>query len=322
MSLKKRTFSDNEIAIYDDAVIYKRGEYWQFRMWLTKEGKYARFSLKTRSQSTAEDKAKQHYHTLKAEELQGKRYFSLTTKAGVDLYLQQRWKDVEAGLIVKGRYSTIKTHLEHWLDFIKRDTKLKELERTDCENYFHSRTKTKKGLGISQSTVENEQSTVNAMLSWLYKRKETYIDSFEFKKLKQVDKGDDALRRALFTDEEIGEVRLELEKLVADAEKNINEDGNLVKAVVGYYLLISSITGLRRGEQLQLRWQDIAHIEHIVDGDEENSHSLVKIVVRAETSKVRKTRKFAVKDGEYFDNLFKLLQPRYVKANEGVPNFV
>jgi hypothetical protein len=173
MSLKKRTFSDNEIAIYDDAVIYMRGEYWQFRMWLNKEGKYARFSLRTRSRSTAEDKAKQHYHAIKAEEIAGKRYFSRTTKAGVDLYLQQRWKDVEANLIVKGRYKTIQTHLEHWLDFIKRDTKLKELERTDCENYYHSRTKNKKGASIrvSQTTVENEQSTVNAMMSWLYKNK-------------------------------------------------------------------------------------------------------------------------------------------------------
>ena len=38
--------------------------------------------------------------------------------------------------------------------------------------------------------------------------------------------------------------------------------------------------------------------------------SLIKIRVRAETSKVRKTRTFAVKDLEYFDNLFKLMYPR------------
>jgi len=38
--------------------------------------------------------------------------------------------------------------------------------------------------------------------------------------------------------------------------------------------------------------------------------------VRAETTKVRKTRHFVVKDWEYFDELFKLLHPRYVKANK------
>ena len=34
MPVKKLSFADDEIAIYDDAIIYKRGDYWQFRMWL------------------------------------------------------------------------------------------------------------------------------------------------------------------------------------------------------------------------------------------------------------------------------------------------
>ena len=330
MALKKNNFNAGEIAIYDEAVIYKRGDYWQFRMWLAKEGKYARLSLKTRSQSTAEDKAKQQYHVLMSEQQQGKTYFSMTTKAGVELYLAQRLKDVEAELIVKGRYSTIKTHLEHWLEFIKRDTKLKELERTDCENYYHTRTKTKnkKKIPASQSTIENEQSTINAMLSWLYKRKEADIESFDFKKLKRIDRGDEDLRRALFTDEEIGVIRYQLEMQVVEARKDIDEKGNLARTVTCYFHLISIITGLRKGEQLQLRWQDIEHIEHIinneinVDEEIENSHSLVKITVRAKTSKVRRTRKFAVRDRDYFNDLFNLLYPRYIKANKDNPQAV
>ena len=55
MSLKKKEFDTDEEAIFDDAVIYKRGDYWQFRMWLSKERKYAGLSLKTRSRSTAVD---------------------------------------------------------------------------------------------------------------------------------------------------------------------------------------------------------------------------------------------------------------------------
>ncbi len=41
MPLKKHSFNDDEEPIFDEAVIYKRGEYWQMRMWLAKEGKYA-----------------------------------------------------------------------------------------------------------------------------------------------------------------------------------------------------------------------------------------------------------------------------------------
>ena len=317
MPLKKQTFNADEIEIYDEAVVYKRGEYWQMRMWLGKEKKYARFSLRTRNRDTAIDKAKKYYHELMAQQLAGKTYFSKTTKQGVEEYLKQRALDVEAELIVKGRYGTIKTHLEHWLDFIGRDTKLKELERTDCENYLHSRTKTKKKINVSQTTVANEQSTINAMLSWLYKRNETYIEAFDFKPLKRIDRGDEALRRSTFTDEEVIVIKQELEKYITEAKGNVDEEGNMSKVINGYYLLISIITGLRRGEQLQLKWSDIKWLEKNVKGQaEDDTYSLVKITVRAETTKVRKTRHFVVKDWEYFDELFKLLQPRYAKANK------
>ena len=317
MPLKKQTFTADEIEIYDEAVVYKRGEYWQMRMWLGKEKKYARFSLRTRNRDTAIDKAKKYYHELMAQQLAGKTYFSKTTKQGVEEYLKQRALDVEAELIVKGRYGTIKTHLEHWLDFIGRDTKLKELERTDCENYLHSRTKTKKKINVSQTTVANEQSTINAMLSWLYRRNETYIEAFDFKPLKRIDRGDEALRRSTFTDEEVIVIKQELEKYITEAKGNVDEEGNMSKIINGYYLLISIITGLRRGEQLQLKWSDIKWLEKNVKGQaEDDTYSLVKITVRAETTKVRKTRHFVVKDWEYFDELFKLLQPRYVKANK------
>ena len=317
MPLKKQTFNADEIEIYDEAVVYKRGEYWQMRMWLGKEKKYARFSLRTRNRDTAIDKAKKYYHELMAQQLAGKTYFSKTTKQGVEEYLKQRALDVEAELIVKGRYGTIKTHLEHWLDFIGRDTKLKELERTDCENYLHSRTKTKKKINVSQTTVANEQSTINAMLSWLYRRNETYIEAFDFKPLKRIDRGDEALRRSTFTDEEVIVIKQELEKYITEAKSNVDEEGNMSKVINGYYLVISIITGLRRGEQLQLKWSDIKWLEKNVKGQaEDDTYSLVKITVRAETTKVRKTRHFVVKDWEYFDELFKLLQPRYVKANK------
>ena len=98
MALKKVNFKEDEEALFDNAVIYKRGEYWHMRMWLPKEHKYARFSLKTRNKSTAKDKAELHYHELKVLEKSGKTYFSHTTKIGVEMYLEERKKDVEAGI--------------------------------------------------------------------------------------------------------------------------------------------------------------------------------------------------------------------------------
>ena len=264
MSLKKRTFKEDEIPIFDESLIYKRGDYWHMRMWLNKEHKYARFSLKTRNQSTAIDKAKLHYHELMAKQLSGKTYFSITTQNGVDMYLEQRMKDVEADLIVIGRYKTIATHLKHWLKFIHKDTKLKELERTDCENYFHSRTKVKgeEKLKISQITVEHEQSTINAMMSWLFKRNETYIDKFDFKKLKKIDKGLEENRRQTFTDAEIASIDKAIKAYIEEAEKELGGDLALSKAINGYYIGALMITGMRRGELLQQKWGDISDMEH------------------------------------------------------------
>jgi integrase len=306
MPLKKHSFNDDEEPIFDEAVIYKRSEYWQMRMWLTKEGKYARFSLKTRNKSTAIDKAKLHYHELKAKELAGKTYFSITTKIGVERYLEQREKEVgQAAGIVAGRYRTIKTHLEHWLDFIGRDIKLKELERTDCENYFLERTKGKKKLAVSSITIANEQATINAMMKWLYKRNETYIDGFDFKKLPKTDKGEEANRRNTFTDAEVERIVTALDEYIKNAEKDLKGEGNVQKALGGYYLGVSLISGLRRGEQLQLRWTDIDN--DLGYREEGRKNELVKIKVRGETSKVRQTRRFIVKDdAKYFEGLMKL----------------
>ena len=45
--------------------------------------------------------------------------------------MEARNVDVELGLIVRDRYVTIRSQLKHWLDFIGKDSKLKELEKTD-----------------------------------------------------------------------------------------------------------------------------------------------------------------------------------------------
>ena len=310
MPTKKVKTNGTEIAVFEDAVIYKRGEYWHFRMWLTKERKYVRLSLNTTNLNTAKEELKKHYYELKAKEYAGIPHFSKTAKDGVAMYLEQREKHIGVN-ITKGRFSTIKTHLEHWLNYIKRDTKLKELGINACEDYFSAR---QAGLGkkqsISHTTVENEQSTINAMMKWLYKHQQTNINRFEFTKLKRADRGDESLRRNSFTDEEVVAIRTELVKYTTDAQQNINEKGNLIKAIAGYYLMVSLMFGLRRGEQIQIEWRDYEEFEHKVAGED---YGLVKLTIRAETSKVNKTRRIVEKDIGCFADLFNLQYPRITK---------
>ena len=102
MALKKQHFAEGEMVIFDEACIYKRGKYRQFRMWFPKENKYARKSLRTRSEATAIEQGKAAYLEIYAYLQQGKTYFSLTTEEGVEKHLSFRPRDVELGHIVKG----------------------------------------------------------------------------------------------------------------------------------------------------------------------------------------------------------------------------
>jgi hypothetical protein len=77
LALKKQNFAEGKIAIFDETCIYKRIEYWQFCLWLPKENKYARKSLRTLTKSTALERGKAAYL-----EIYGKNHeFALIGKA-------------------------------------------------------------------------------------------------------------------------------------------------------------------------------------------------------------------------------------------------
>ena len=103
---------------------------------------------------------------------------------------------------------------------------------------------------------------------------------------------EEANRRNTFTDAEVERIVKVLDDYIKTAEKDLKGEGNVQKAVGGYYLGVSLISGLRRGEQLQLRWTDIDN--DLGYREEGRKNELVKIRVRGETSKVRQTRRFIV----------------------------
>ncbi|WP_143736633.1 hypothetical protein [Erythrobacter sanguineus] len=83
MVSKKKRFSDDEIPVFNDGCIYKRGDYWHFRLWLRDENKYARKSLGTTNRAKAIERGEAFYLELRANQQIGKKYFSLTAKEGV-----------------------------------------------------------------------------------------------------------------------------------------------------------------------------------------------------------------------------------------------
>jgi integrase len=303
LKLIKAHEENDEILVYDQAVVYKRGDYWQFRMWLRAENKYARKSLGTKNRLIAIEKAKDYYLEIMSNIKLGKTYFSLTAKEGVEIYLANKEKEIGTN-IKAGRYGTIKTHLAHWLNFIARDTKLKDLHRMNCENYYLERNKNKKKVPVKSITLKQEMSTINTMMKWLHKHNHTLIDEFEFKKLKRIDKRDETLRRNTFYSFEVETIEECLVDYCDKEKNNLEHKEWLTRLCVSYYLMIASMTGLRTGEQKQLKWGDLIFSSAKINGKEV---SLINITVRAETSKVGQTRSFYCLDKGYFKKWHKVV---------------
>lgn len=303
MVSKKKRFGDDEIAIFDDGCVYKRGEYWHFRLWLKAENKYARKSLGTTNRATALERGKVIYLELLGNQQNGKKYFSLNAKEGVRLYLEQRKKDIGLGIVV-GRHGTITTHLNHWLDFIGRDTKLKDLGRTACDDYFSERmAKAKRPL--AHSTLHNEQGTINSMMKYLFRHDEVQIDSFEFPKLNSYKIDSNRIKRQTFLPTEYNAFTLAARTYASKTKNKLDDDEWKMRQIMRHYFIIAANSGLRSGEQQQLRWCDIEMVKN--EKGQSYLHSLLaRIYVREETSKVKESREFLCRGGYYFQRLKEL----------------
>ena len=307
----KTEYKEDEIAIFDDVCVYKRGDYWQFRLWLDKEKRYVRKSLKTRKRTEAVELGKELYLELFADMKQGKSYYSITSVEGVEKYLAARQKEVELGLITKSRHRTLKIHLKTWIGFISKKERLKDLKRNNCEGYYEWRFEKTDGQ-IKQSTVEGEQVTINSMMKWLYRQNETYIDGFDFKKLKRIDDAGESVRRQTLTSEEYNRLTRTMRKLSPNTNNELKDLQSKWFKLTQMFVLIATNSGLRVGEQKQLRWEDVRVEEH--KDKEGNTVKLARINVRAATSKVRRGRTLLCRNGQYFERLKTCLGERSGKS--------
>ena len=82
--------------------------------------------------------------------------------------------------------------------------------------------------------------------------------------------------------------------------------------LIQMFVLIATNSGLRVGEQKQLRWEDVRVEEH--KDKEGNTVKLARINVRAATSKVRRGRTLLCRNGQYFERLKTSLGERTGKS--------
>ena len=299
MTLKKIYDNKTKVAIGNDAIMELRNGNWQFRMWIPKENKMYRKTLGTKNREIAEVNAINLVMDAKHRINNGKTFYSLTVKEAVASYVEERRGEVETGGIVIGRLGTIETHLKHFTDYIGEKTRLKDLNIDSCKGYFNFRMK----KTVSITTLKNEQSTINSLIKYLNEKNETTIHYFKFKTTKELENADvKKIQRQTFTYEEWKKIYTAMRKYV-EKTNHISHKDLLERQIARHWILIAANCGFRTGEQRQLRWSDVGTVKH-------NDKTLANVIVRAETSKVRKGRTVIGRQGQYFDRLKQLKQPK------------
>ena len=114
----------------DNYTIVRTGDsnkVWQFSMWIRAENKQYRQSLRTNHIELAEEKAEDLYYEIRHKLQNNKRVFSPSCKSAVEMYVRHRENDVKNKYITAERLSCIKGQLNHFLNYIHKDTVFTDL---------------------------------------------------------------------------------------------------------------------------------------------------------------------------------------------------
>jgi integrase len=283
------------------------GNYY-LRMKVPSEGKYLKKSLRTRDKVTAISLAEELVVKTMADVKSGKKVFGITLGELVGKYLNDRREDiyiptadieVARTQITKGRWLTLKTHLNNFLKFKDSKLKLSELDQHSCFEYYRWRKSVSPSVTIS--TVRNEQATINSMMKWAFPKYNHRFERFSFREITTKGGNRDERRRDTFTLDEYRTVVRVMRGWIKDGEK-IDAMTVFNRQMFQLCFLIGANTMLRVGELWKLRWSDIGGIKKT---QSEKGHDLylVEIKVRAENSKVRRSRKLIGRGGEYLRRL-------------------
>ena len=310
------SFATEEYEIFDGAAKVLRtkqsGDVWQFRMWISEEGKYIRKTLKTTDLETAIDRAKKKYLETYSDVQTGRKIFGSTVDEMVNAYIDWKQQQVETGYITAGRLVTVRSQLKHFTRYKSGDLKLSELDRNSCYDYAMWRKRNK--ANTRDVTIRNEQATFNEMIRFACREGLIgHFDKLEFRKIK-IDEKEEAKRRGIFELKEYDKLVRYMRRYCSKQECKDNNE-RLERLLVRDAILIASNTMLRVGELWNLKWGDILDVRDKVERDGETVQ-LVEIFVRAETSKVGRSRRVISRGGQYVERLRS--RAKYTNADDWV----
>ena len=311
---KKKSATQQKIQINDHCLIWKRGNTWQFQMYISSQRKYDRISLGTHDEDVARQKAIERYGRNSYLINSGMEVFSLTLAKAAELYLEERRKDIYkpvgdadmpmVGTIGEGRWNTIKNQLKPFIEIHGKEARLSSLSPAAGNSYVKERIG-RRGKSMKTSTLRNEQATINAMFKWLHSKNYIQFDGLDFPKIRSNAEDDNTDRSDTFNRTEVRNLRKVLWDILDTKPSSLATTEKKRDYLMACYFILALHTGLRPGEQKQLKWsrvtRDFSPVESLneeidkrdlegLDGEEAEQIEIVLLKILASTSKRRRTR--------------------------------
>ena len=265
------------------------GKNYQMVFWIKGENKHFRKSLRETNLERAKEKGREIYHQLMGQIYSGNKVFSYKMGDLVEIYLDHQQKRVDDGLIVQGRYSTIKTILNHLIKFVGNDTKVDSIENTTYRNYFDFRKQ--HHPKVQNITLKNERSQISHLYKWGIG--EGFIGANRLPKWTELKYSQPRTRQYLNR-----ELYRKLYTHLNNWTKGINHEEDLYyRQLVRDFILVLSNTGMRFGECHQLKWEYINVIPSKL------KYPNVKIFIPSHITKTRRERTTLGMRGDSFKRI-------------------
>lgn len=301
LKTKKNThsfFNQHEI-LGGKGCIFNRTEdskVWYFRMYLVKEKKYYRKSLKTEDYHEGIRLGEKECLKILQKLESGYTVFGKSFRVLCEEFLQHKTDESKIGMITSQRVETIKTQLKWLMRYFDKKYECEDarkgihhLEKNTFIDYYKFR-KLITDNKVEDITIKHEHSTINQIGKYCYDRDYLNFSLFNLKRIIIKEVG----RRDSF---EINEYRKLIEQL-RDFIKNTNDEDEIYyRQMLRDFILILSNTCMRFGECRLLKWKDIKVLK---DGN-----NTLEIVLRKEITKNRKERKVISNGGNYINRLKK-----------------
>lgn len=260
-------------------------------MWVPAEKRFVLHSLRTKDYDLAVEKAEKDFIAFQAKVQAGEKIFSLSASELVEVYLRHlKERFVATGQLSEGRYYNVTNHLRHYLEFIGRKERVQNYKRDRFRDYVIARRR--EAPDINLCTVRNEQVTILAMYKWALDIgyiTHTSLPLFEKMKIP----AEESKREGISLPEyrRLVLVSKNWHRQAVDA-KHCGEQW-YYRRLLHHFIVLQANFGFRTGELLNLRWDNVRVLN---DGT-------AQVVIRAETTKVRKQRTVRSRRGDVFEQI-------------------